>query len=242
MKSCRKIAGTGLAVLFTLFSLGATAQEGLPPAEGARDNSFSVRPGEVLSTLSDALKQVSALNPLSGAKNPGRGRGADVESFDIAGVRPGMSMDEAFAAITRHYGIKKSAIRPEGLPGYNQVTGVKEPAVFYVEHGGATIAMSFVPRLPVDAARPHVLWNISYKLPLSTNNSLSLRQAAIEKYGQPTADTVWCRNPTSSAIGGCPVTEPSLQLLGRELQLSNPGYRDAVLQYVMRKGDVKPAF
>lgn len=237
MTAHRKLLGLSITVFLALGSLEIQAQENLPATPTS-----DISPGEILSTLSGALKQVSALNPLSAAKAPGRAAGADVEKFDIAGVRLGMSKEEAFAAITRKYSIPKSAIKPSGFPSYNEVTGAKEQLNFSVEEGGATIGIQFMPRLPADADRPLVVSLVSYKLPASQTNDRALFQSAVEKYGPPTAGTSWCLHPTSSAIGGCPSADPILEFSVGGMVLRNPAYNKAVFEYAMRKRDVKPKF
>ena len=104
-------------------------------------------------------------------------RSVDARTLDIAGVRTGMSYDEALAAAASHFKVAPGQFKPDPLPSENPVTHTKLPDYFTYEQGGMRFAVYFEGRVPVDKRRPLAVSMVRYELPWSQQNSQAMAEA-----------------------------------------------------------------
>ena len=119
----------------------------------------------------------------------GNGVGLDVSKFDVAGVKLGMSKDEAIAAIKDKFGFQDSDIE------YKE-SDTKNTAELTVKDEVHNIFIRFNRKIN-ESGELGAYW-INYTLPSSKENASALNAAAQEKYGEPTQDDgtkmSWCAN------------------------------------------------
>ncbi|MEN9480682.1 MAG: hypothetical protein RLZZ298_2077 [Pseudomonadota bacterium] len=173
-------------------------------------------------------------------------RPVDVEQFDVAGVRLGMSRSEAVTAISEKLELGKHDVQFEPFPQENVVTKTKEPRYFMVKKGHAEVTVSLSPRIPYDKSRPMAVFSITYKQPPTPQNESAMRSAAIEKYGPPTDHgSSWCLRPHPNPGIACSQVQengPTLLLVGSELVLNDHRYFQELINYINMKQSGKPAF
>ena len=120
----------------------------------------------------------------------GNGVGLDVSKFDVAGVKLGMSKDEAIAAIKDKFGFQDGDIK------YKE-SDTKNTAELTVKDEVHNIFIRFNRNIN-ESGELGAYW-INYTLPSSKENASALNAAAQEKYGEPTQDDgtkmSWCANP-----------------------------------------------
>ena len=125
-----------------------------------------------------------------GAARKGNGVGLDVSKFDVAGVKLGMSKDEAIAAIKDKFGFQDGDIE------YKE-SDTKNTAELTVKDEVHNIFIRFNRNIN-ESGELGAYW-INYTLPSSKENASALNAAAQEKYGEPTQDDgtkmSWCANP-----------------------------------------------
>lgn len=172
----------------------------------------------------------------------------DVTTFDIAGVRLGMSLEEAQAALKAKY--------PNGEMGdvYMKSSpfdmNVKVPNTFKFEDGQQKLTIYFNTNTLNGKRDESVVSRVFYSLPSTDDNLSALQAAAKEKYGEPTlggSDSNywrWCKEPEKSFSYECPVHKiPSLSLskmMGVNLDLQNPEYRNAEQEALEATKNTKP--
>lgn len=96
---------------------------------------------------------------------------------------------------------------------------------------------------------------ILYELPCNEENMKSMRQAAIDKYGEPSGiDRVsgpignpgWCADAKPAFRGGAPTCVfskvPNLRFSMTKMTLSDPGMHAAIQEATRKKETVKPSF
>lgn len=173
-------------------------------------------------------------------------RPVDCEQFDVAGIRLGMSQNEAVTAISEKWKVGKKDIQFQSFPQMNPVTKTKEPQYFTVKREGAEVNVHFSPRVPYDKSRPMAVSAIIYKQPSTPQNMTAMREAAIEKYGPPTDHQgSWCLNPHPNPGIACSQDQnngPTLLLVGAELRLNDPRYFKALTEHLQMKQSGKANF
>lgn len=175
-------------------------------------------------------------------------RSVDARSFDVAGVKTGMDFDEALAAAAQNFKVGKNAIRI-GYATNNPVTNTKMPMNFSYEKDGVNFIVHFEPRVPVDPKRPLVVSQIRYELPWTPANKDAMGKAALEKYGRQSnypndLNMEWCQKPSSNPGMGCStdMTQAVLKYSGVSIQMYDPAWTNARIQYVERSQSRKPSF
>lgn len=175
-------------------------------------------------------------------------RAVDAEQFDIAGVKLGMDPEAAVVAIAERLGIDKLSIEFDKFPQENRITNTKEPKYFTAKISGASVIVHFEPNVPYNPKNKMAVSMIIYEQPWTPDNVASMKQAAIEKYGQPSNGTIgvsshWCLQPHNNPGFGCSEFRgPKLVLSGTKLQLEDFRYRQAVIDYMNKSSSSKPAF
>ena len=175
-------------------------------------------------------------------------RSVDAGEFDIAGVKLGMRLKDAVAAITAKLDIKKHEIEFEKFLRPNPVTKTKEPYYFIVKKGGASITVHMQPKVPRDIEDPMLVSSVIYEQPWTQENVRAMKNMALEKYGEPSNGVVgssyqWCGKPHSNPGFGCFEFEGAkLEYSGTKLQLTNFLYQQAVIDFMNKRITSKPMF
>lgn len=172
----------------------------------------------------------------------------DVEPFDVAGVKLGMTPQAASSAIAARLQIPPRAVTFDPSPQQNPVTQSREPKYFTVKTPGVSVIVHFEPRVPHDPNNKMVVSMVIYEQAWTPDNVSAMKQAATEKYGAPSngvngVSYQWCQRPDRNPGMGCSGFQgPKLELSGTKLQLENPRYRQAVIDHMNQRANAKPAF
>lgn len=179
--------------------------------------------------------------------------GHNVLEFDIAGVKLGMSQEEAIYNFTKYLGIDKAAlkIKKPTLAKYgNPATGKPYSEEFSYDtksdSKGDSYVIYFQPNV-IDPDRANsVVSEIYYGVPYVFENKQLLRDSVISKYGEPSYHyeggmgfytTKWCELETvkmkgfSSYITQCTKDKPFMELEDLNLQLITKKYSKALDEY-----------
>lgn len=179
-----------------------------------------------------------------------RTRPADLSHADIAGVRIGMTKDEAVAAATSVLKVPKSTVSFEPSPAVNPVTNTAEPKYFSLEKGLVKLTVHMAPQIPRDAKNPMRVEMISYAMPWTPDNVKAMKEAAIEKYGPPSNGLIpavsdWCDVPDKNPGMACEFdarNHRKLSLSGTDLTLEEMSYHQAYQKFMNSQNSAKPSF
>ncbi|ABO59745.1 conserved hypothetical protein (plasmid) [Burkholderia vietnamiensis G4] len=176
-------------------------------------------------------------------------RSVDARQLDVAGVKTGMDYNEALTAASNYLHVPKSQFKPDQYPGVNQVTGKRDPAWFTYDNNGAKLTVYFEGRVPVDKARPLVVWLVRYEVPWSQDNAAAMVNSASQKYGVAsnapnTLPMQWCDNPNPNTGLGCPknMSDAWVELTQTAIALTDTSWQQARFKFVDAKKKVAPAF
>lgn len=149
--------------------------------------------------------------------------GTDASTFDVAGIRLGMSPAEVQAKIAEHFGVSKAKVYTLSMP--QSILGGK-PAIIAMnyEANGERLEVNFevVSAKPGD---PTAADRIGYKLPFSRENADRLKSAAVSKYGAPNVDSFplqWCAKASNPAL--CDSGQAELSVGNTDLILKDDRY------------------
>ncbi|WOB71292.1 hypothetical protein [Achromobacter xylosoxidans] len=175
-------------------------------------------------------------------------RSVDARSFDIAGVKTGMDYDEAVAAAEKNFGVGKNQIKA-GYPTLNPVTNTKQPQNFSYEKDGVRLVVHFEPRVPVDKQRPLAVSQVRYEMPWTPANKDAMAQAVVQKYGKQSnfpnqLNLEWCQKPSTNPGMGCStdMTQAVLKYSGVSVQLYDPAWTHARIEFINQSNSRKPSF
>lgn len=192
-----------------------------------------------LVALSSALISVSAnaIPPV---------RAVDVKSFDVGGVKMGMSIEEAKAAMQKNFGIKPAQIRASKSME-NQtpsiVTGSQQIIHLVYEENGTRMQVSFEPRVPYNKSNPMAVSHVTYEIPWTKENEVNMVEAALKKYGPVSTGgvfPVWCEKPMPTSGMGCESGTASLTMGNTKINLIDPAWQNAVISYMDQQKKTKP--
>lgn len=191
----------------------------------------------------------AALNTLAVASaHAAPQRSVDARTFDIAGVKTGMDYEEAAAAAAKNFHVGKNEIKA-GYATNNPVTNTKMLMNFSYEKDGVRLVVHFEPRVPADKQRPLAVSQISYEMPWTPANKDAMGQAVVEKYGKQSnfpnnLNLEWCEKPSSNPGMGCStdMTQAVLKYSGVSVQLYDPAWINARVEFVNRSNSRKPSF
>lgn len=175
-------------------------------------------------------------------------RSVDAGEFDIAGIKLGMTPEEAIGAVTEKLQIGKSALEFDKFPKLNVVTSSREPEYFKAGLDGVSIIVHFEANVPYNPQRKMAVSKIGYEQPWSTDNKLAVKEMALKKYGQSSNGTQgvtlqWCLVPHKNPGLGCSEFKgPVLSLRGTKLELFDSRYRQAVIDFTNKSKSSKPVF
>lgn len=175
-------------------------------------------------------------------------RSADAGQFDVSGVKLGMTLSEAVAAAAAKLKIDKRSVEFDKFPQVNQVTKSKEPGYFTATNGSGKLTVYFYPKIPTDKSNPMLVGLVKYEMPWTPDNAQSMKAAALEKYGQPSNGTIpasydWCSHPDKNIGVGCfQFQGPKLKYHGVSIELTDPTYQKAVIDFINKSQSSQPAF
>jgi hypothetical protein len=176
-------------------------------------------------------------------------RSVDAATFDIGGVKLGMSKDEAVKAITTTLNLSKNEVVFDKYPSQNLITGKKEPTYFTVAHGIGKFTVYLGPNALTPNASSTIVDMIRYEMPWTPENVAAMKKAVIEKYGEPSNGTIgvtyeWCLKPSPNTGIGCGgfFNGPVLAYSGVSLKLTDPKYGEALSDFRNKKISAKPTF
>lgn len=176
------------------------------------------------------------------------GHAVDVYTFDFAGVKLGMSYEEAISALARNFkvserdidDIKQSGADKNAGPDFAKKLSYSPPTE------GILIHIAFNTRVPPDPLRILSVADINYKVSATETNRKLMEKALNEKYGRPTIFNVpgpmeWCKNPIEGPQNSC-FKDAQLMYYNMELRLFDPSITDAAKKYNEEKNAVQPKF
>lgn len=174
-------------------------------------------------------------------------RSVDARSLDIAGVKTGMTYDQALHAAADHFHVGIDQIKPDPFPAENLVTHTHLPLYFKYQKDGAELTVYFEPRVPVDNDNPLVVSLIKYEIPWTSNNKAQMHDAALAKYGQPSngvngLSMEWCASPNSNPGLACSFSSAVLKVSEVSMSLNDSAYTNARIKFVNDSKAVKPNF
>ncbi|MDH0063669.1 hypothetical protein [Leclercia adecarboxylata] len=192
-----------------------------------------------LVALSSALISVSAnaIPPV---------RAVDVKSFDVGGVKMGMSIEEAQAAMQKNFGIKPAQIRAsKSMESQTPsiVTGSQQIIHLVYEENGTRMQVSFEPRVPYNKSNPMAVSHVTYEIPWTKENEVNMVEAALKKYGPVSTGgvfPVWCEKPMPTSGMGCESGTASLTMGNTKINLIDPAWQNAVISYMNQQKKTKP--
>ena len=169
----------------------------------------------------------------------------NIETFELGGVRLGMSPNEAKAIV------QSKCKRDDGI--FQDASGYQHPFVprkqFSLGYICRTEVVTFAVQMAALPTGPVVVEQITSKMTWNSENMKSLRESAVEKYGKPTHITSdgfryeWCENPepVSGDHQRCLSSrQPKIMIGHADIELSDPRYRDQVAAAHKAKMTSKP--
>lgn len=171
----------------------------------------------------------------------------DVRTFDVAGVRLGMTVEEAQAALSAKY--------PDGEMGKVEMGGspfdskINMPKSLSLKDGNQKVIVQFSTDTLNGNRERAVVSRVVYMLPRTDENLAALQAAAKEKYGEATLGGDesywrWCHEPVKVLAYECtPNKVPSLILsngMSTTLELQTPEYRQAEQEALEAAKSTKP--
>lgn len=175
-------------------------------------------------------------------------RSVDARTFDVAGVKTGMDMEEAIAAIANNFQVSKKDIRI-GYASDDPVLKTKTPHTVSYAKDGVELMVHFEPRVPLDPKRPLVAAQISYEMPWTPANKQAMADAVVQKYGKQSnfpndLNLEWCVNPSTNPGMGCgnDMKQATLKYSGVSIKLVDPAWINARIAYVDQSKARKPSF
>lgn len=173
-------------------------------------------------------------------------RSVDVTAFDVAGVKLGMTPEDAKAALKAAFGVGDEAIVDSKFNLPDPVTGEKVADSFTLKSGNHSILVHHATNL-LDGKQPaRAVWSIHYEMPYSEENVAAMREAALAKYGENSnapnnLPMHWCEHPHDNTGIGCNrLDEPSLKLAQTHIEFTDPRYRQAIHDWQSKQKIDKP--
>lgn len=173
----------------------------------------------------------------------------DVTQFDVAGVRLGMSVEEAQAALAAKYPNGEMGKLETGGSPFDYKTKIAKS--LRLKDGKQSVNVYFSTDTLNGKRDSIVVSRIMYSLPRTDENLAALQAAAKEKYGEPTlggSDSNywrWCQEPEKVFAYECSShKKPTLTLasmMDTHLDLQNPEYKQAERDALEAEKNTKPS-
>ena len=167
----------------------------------------------------------------------------DINSFEVAGVKLGMSKTDVINSISTKYKVDKSKLNFNNFGDFE---------ILNVEISSTSrVVIHLNLKIPADKPGQLIVTEVAYDMPYTQDNKKLMNAAAFEKYGEPTGKesgifTKWCSKPDPRGDGclylkGDP-QGPELGLSGTKLTLSDPTYIKTRQDHLDKLRSSKPAF
>lgn len=170
----------------------------------------------------------------------------DVKSFDVGGVKTGMSVEQARAAMQKNFGVSADKIEASKSETYQvatKITGSQQIMYLVYENNGTRMQVTFEPRVPYDKSNPMAAALISYEIPWTSDNEASMKEAALAKYGPVSAPDMyplWCEKPLPGTGMGCETGTAELKVASTNLTLIDPAWQNARMKFMDQQNATKP--
>lgn len=175
-------------------------------------------------------------------------RSVDPRTLDIAGVKTGMSIDQAKSALATHFGVPASQLKTDPYPNKHPVTGTKVPSYITYEKSNEKVLVHFEPRFSDDSSNIAAVSQILYELPWTKENEQAIAKAAITKYGSPSngengVTLQWCEKPSTNPGMGCNIgNQATLSVSGTKVQIVDPFWAEARIEQMNKSKSTTPGF
>ncbi|MDK9444733.1 hypothetical protein WCU81_14345 [Pectobacterium atrosepticum] len=175
-------------------------------------------------------------------------RSVDVKSFDVGGVKTGMSVEEARTAMQKNFGVSADKIRASKSMKNQYATiiyGSPQIQDLVYENNGTRMQVSFDPRIPYNKSNPMAVSQVIYEIPWTKENEDNMVKAALKKYGPVSTGgvfPVWCEKPMPSSGMGCESGTASLTMGNTKIKLIDPAWQNATSKYMDQQKATKPQF
>jgi hypothetical protein len=172
-------------------------------------------------------------------------RSVDIQSFDVGGVKIGMSFDEARTAMAKNFDVPVSEIRASALGDLEvAIIGKKLPHILVYENNGIRMQTNLTPRLPLDKDRPLAVVSVTYEIPWTKQNEIEMEKAARAKFGPPSdgSNLRWCEEPYPNVGMGCLANKAEISVGGTKIRMNDPSWSIAVRKFLDDQKAAKPKF
>ncbi|GKW14997.1 hypothetical protein BSK71_12435 [Pectobacterium actinidiae] len=175
-------------------------------------------------------------------------RSVDVTSFDVGGVKTGMSVEEARAAMQKNFGVSADKIRASKSMKSQYATliyGSPQIQDLVYENNGTRMQVSFEPRVPLNQSNSMAASLITYEIPWTKENETAMKEAAIAKYGPISSggmNPIWCKKPLPTSGMGCEPDTAQLTVGSTTVRLFDPAWQNATSKYMDQQKATKPQF
>lgn len=177
---------------------------------------------------------------------PKNWRSVDVTPLDIAGVKLGMSYEEALAAISHNFQLSPGEIKrikASTLYVYSRIAKSQQVNSIRFMKDGTTLAVSFSVQIPLNQSSPVAVSGVHYGIPNTKENVAMLKEESLSKYGQPSdsrrqATMMWCAH--YNKVSQCELSKPRLTLTLGSLVLKDPTLDEAAREYEQGLLKTKP--
>lgn len=191
------------------------------------------------------MKKLLLFLALTGVAQAEAPRSVDVTSFDVVGIRLGMTPEQAKAAVKAKLG-DDVAIVDEKFAGQDPVTGQKTPSNFSIKSGNHSVLVFHATNLLANKPNERAVYLIKYEMPYTQENVEAIKTAALDKYGVNSnapndLPMHWCQHPNENTGIGCDkLLEPSLKIAQNTIELHDPRYREAITRWMDSKKNDTP--
>ena len=172
---------------------------------------------------------------------------ADVATFDIGGIKLGMTPADARSTLQAKCKRDQGKFDETTVLTPNPYLHGKRYAEYM--HCKTQVTETTVSLLAIPSGAV-VVQRVTYRMPWSVENVKSLKESALAKYGEPTNivqmgnQPEWCNEPNPTWKGGPACNEsrgPALLVVGAELRLADPRYPQQVWDDLKAKQTIKPS-
>jgi hypothetical protein len=186
------------------------------------------------------------LPSLSFAETRKQTHSIDIRSFDIGGVKIGMSFDEARAAMAKNFHIQANQIRSfTSWSNRTALLGKGLPNILAYESDGARMQVTLTSRLPLDESRPLTVERVTYEIPWTNHNEIEIKKTARTKYGPPSSDEDaprWCEQTYPNIETWCLPDKAYLSINRTKIEMRDPSLSIAVRNFLNEQKTMKPNF
>lgn len=183
---------------------------------------------------------------------PPAGEGIDISGYDVAGIKIGMSFDQARKIVAKHFSISPQKIK-FGKTGIVNMTRVKEhPSFFSYANNKESIVVHFTPVVPFTDNMDVIVHSVGYSVsPNTKENQAEVAKAALAKYGRGVNSFTpeWCPRPIKYGLKNefgdiytCWHNDIALRVQSSSVTMSDPGLIALANDYANKIAKAQPKF